>query len=52
MRAPDGRAVQVMAEDVADFEGRGFALDRASAAEPPAKPKRQKVTQAEPEEAI
>lgn len=52
MRAPDGRTVQVMAEDVGEFEGQGFELTTATdpPTEAPAKPKRQKVTQAEPEE--
>lgn len=52
MVAPDGRIVQVMAEDVAGFSERGFTL--AAAAEPsteaPTRPKRTKSAPAESEE--
>ena len=54
MRAPDGRTVQVMTEDVAEFEGQGFELVAAAVEAPTeqaVKLKRQKVTQAEREEA-
>jgi hypothetical protein len=44
MRAPDGRAVQVMAEDVGAFAERGFVLEGRTAPDPePAKPKRSKA---------
>jgi hypothetical protein len=45
MRAPDGRAVQVMAVDLEAFAERGFVLEDGPAPEPePAKPKRSKAT--------
>ena len=52
MVAPDGRTVQVMAEDVPGFTERGFAPAEPSdpAAEAPARPKRTKTSPAEPEE--
>ena len=45
MVAPDGRTVQVMTEDVAGFEERGFALETAAVTErlEPAKPRRAKA---------
>lgn len=44
MRASDGRAVQVMADDVAGFVERGFVLEVRPIPEPePAKPKRAKA---------
>jgi len=44
MVAPDGRTVQVMVEDVAGFEERGFVLEVRPVPEPePAKPKRAKA---------
>lgn len=51
MVAPDGRTVQVMTEDVAGFEARGFVLPRSpqgAEAEPP-KPKRAKAPTTEGE---
>ena len=46
MVAPDGRTVQVMTEDVAGFEERGFVLETPTVAErlEPAKPRRTKAT--------
>ena len=46
MVAPDGRAVQVMTEDVAGFEERGFVLETPAVTErlEPAKPRRAKAT--------
>ncbi len=46
MVAPDGRAVQVMTDDVAGFEERGFVLERPAITErpEPAKPRRAKAT--------
>jgi hypothetical protein len=46
MVARDGRSVQVMAEDVADFEERGFVLETPAVIETlePAKPRRAKAT--------
>jgi hypothetical protein len=50
MRAPDGRAVQVMADDVAGFEERGFVLEVRPVPEPElAKPKRAKAPTTEEE---
>ena len=44
MVAPDGRTVQVMVEDMAGFEERGFVLEVRPLPEPePAKPKRAKA---------
>jgi len=52
MVAPDGRTVQVMAEDVPGFAERGFVL--AAAVEPtpdaPSKPKRTRATPADEQE--
>jgi len=52
MVAPDGRAIQVMAEDALAFAERGFELAEPGepAAEPPARPKRTKTAPAEPVE--
>lgn len=46
MVAPDGRAVQVMTEDVAGFEERGFVLETPAVTErlEPAKLRRAKAT--------
>ncbi|MGE5501667.1 MAG: hypothetical protein ACM3W4_07060, partial [Ignavibacteriales bacterium] len=45
MRAPDGRTVQVMAEDVEAFAERGFVPEGGPTPEPePAKPRRSKAT--------
>jgi hypothetical protein len=50
MVAPDGRTVQVMAEDVAGFAERGFALQSRPPAEAePPKPKRAKAAAADEE---
>ena len=46
MVAPDGRTVQVMTEDVAGFEERGFVLETPAVTErlEPTKPRRAKAT--------
>ena len=46
MLAPDGRTVQVMTEDVAGFEERGFVLEMPAGTErlEPAKARRAKAT--------
>ena len=50
MRAPDGRTVQVMTEDVAEFDAQGFVLETAAVESPTPKPKRAKAAPVEPEE--